>query len=129
MYRLLKAVSIQDVRGETGSGNIRSRVHPPRNIWLELHNFFVVDSRKDCRRCLILSVPERPIMYMYRVCVLSLPDLMGYPALWPTLINEVGPKRRKCKAKKNCRCKNLESFGKFDCDCFGQEKCGDKCRR
>ncbi len=91
--------------------------------------FFVVDSRKDCRRCLILSVPERPIMYMYRMCVLSLPDLMGYPALWPTLINEVGPKRRKCKAKKNCRCKNLEIFGKFDCDCFGQEKGGDKCRR
>ena len=39
LYRLLNAVSIQDVRGETGSGNIRSRVHPPRNTWLELHNF------------------------------------------------------------------------------------------
>ncbi len=25
---------------------------------------------------------------------------MGYPALWPTLINEVGPKRRKSKARK-----------------------------
>ena len=39
LYRLLNAVSIQDVRGETGSGNIRSRVHPPRNIWLDLQNF------------------------------------------------------------------------------------------
>jgi hypothetical protein len=25
---------------------------------------------------------------------------MGYPALWPTLINEVGPKRRKSRARK-----------------------------
>ncbi len=37
---------------------------------------------------------------MYRMCVFILTDLMGYPALWPTLINEVGPKRRKSKARK-----------------------------
>ena len=56
--------------------------------------------------------------------------LMGYPALWPTLINEVGPKRRKCKAKKkNCCCTNLESLKNMIVICFGQEKCGDKCRR
>jgi hypothetical protein len=67
---------------------------------------------------------------MYRMCVLFSTVLMGYPALWPTLINEVGPKRRKCKAKKKKLLLHKSGeFEKYDCDCFGQEKCGDKCRR
>ncbi len=49
-------------------------------------------------------------VYVSYVLSLFLTDLMGYPALWLTLTNEVSPKRRKCKAK-NC-CINLESFGK-----------------